>query len=147
MGEVVDQKLNPTLLLSIASRRIAPQKRAESGLFEVVIAGQRIRDSLAAHYDERDTVCQAPALVGVPGEELQPLVQQRRGARHNVHLVVSSQRPNRGQSPLPDRWLAHGIDEFEQNVFGRQEVSLDAGTPGHRTRVMDIASSHQGDEV
>ena len=143
----VDRKLNMPWLLSVALRRLGPQQRPEPGLFEVVIAGQRVGDTLTAHCDERNTIRQTPALVGVPGKELQPLVKQHRGARHNLHMVVSSQRSNRGHSPLSDRWLAHGVKEFEQNVFGCQEVTFDAGTPGHRAGVMGIASSHEGDEV
>jgi hypothetical protein len=44
------------------------QERLESGLLEVVVCRQRLRQSLLVHHDKRDAVGQRPILVRAASE-------------------------------------------------------------------------------
>ena len=133
------------LPLSFASRRLAPQQRPEPGLLKVVVAGEGIADSFAAHHDERDTVRQAPAFVFVLTIQSKPLVHQggRRGDHRDAGTRAYHFKRLHGQ--ITNRRSRESVGEFDQHVLRCEQATREATLPSLGTLVIGVVGQQVGE--
>src|SRR5437764_13072913 len=77
------------------------QQQLETGLHEMLIAGQRICYSFVLHYDEGDTVSQSPIFVRTRSVTLQSAVKQRLRCWNYLCVHVALQRRDKCGDPTP----------------------------------------------
>ena len=80
---------------------LSREQYLETGLREMLIAGQRICYSFVLHYDEGDTVGQSPIFVRTRGVTLQSAVKQRLRCWNYLCVHVALQRRDKSGDPIP----------------------------------------------
>src|SRR5438045_4017117 len=79
------------------------QYRTKSGLFEMMIAGERVTYSALLHHDERNTISQRPFLVTSSPIDIPAACQEASAGRYD---------PNRGVQAMIFNELDHGTSSL-----------------------------------
>ena len=115
------------LLLSVVSGRLASQKGAEAGLFEMAVRRQAFVDAVRPDYGKRDAIREAPRLVAVLFADCNPDLSLLEALAQAGFAGAMLDTADKTRGGLRRHWDDAGLNNFVKRA---QRLGLIAGLAG-----------------
>jgi hypothetical protein len=101
------------------------EKRTKAGLYEVMIACQRIRDAAIGHNDERSAVGERPILVASGKVQASRPIKDGLADRHDLDARIAAEHPMHSLEHGAIGRIAQKVAEFQHDeAAGEKAVAL-----------------------